>query len=57
MKAAALVIVLPLLSVLILSLYGMGGTARWAALALLAGSMLVVLVSFMRKRNPGIGRK
>ena len=57
MKAAALVIVLPLLSVLILSLYGMGGTARWAALALLGGSMLVVLVSFMRKRNPGIGRK
>ena len=57
MKAAALVIVLPLLSVLILSLYGMGGTARWAALALLGGSMLVVLVSFMRKRNPGTDHK
>jgi hypothetical protein len=51
MKSASTVILLPLLSVLIVSLYVAGGTSRTAALVLLAASGVGGLVSFVRKRT------
>jgi Na+/proline symporter len=53
MKAAGVVILFPLLSVLIVSLYVAGGAARTAALGLLAGSVLGIAVSLIRKRSAG----
>jgi hypothetical protein len=44
----------PLLSVVILSLYMAGGSARRAALILLAVSVVGGLVGFILKRSPGL---
>jgi hypothetical protein len=52
MKSASIVILLPLLSVLIVSLYVAGGASRTAALVLLAASLVGGVVSLIRKRNP-----
>ena len=57
MKAAGLVIVLPLLSVVVLSLFAMGGAGRWTAVAVLAGSVIALVISWARKRNPGTENK
>ena len=57
MKAAGLVIVLPLLSVVVLSLFAMGGTGRWTALAVLACTVVGLAISWVRKRNPGTENK
>jgi hypothetical protein len=51
MKSASIVIVLPLMSVLIVSLYVAGGASRTAALGLLAASVVGGLVGFGRKRT------
>jgi hypothetical protein len=53
MKAAGIVILLPLMSVLIVSLFVAGGAARTAALFLLAASVVGVLVGLTWKRKPG----
>jgi hypothetical protein len=52
MKSAGVVILLPLMSVLIVSLYVQGGAARTAALVLLAASLVGGVVTLTRKRNP-----
>ena len=57
MKAAGLVIVLPLLSVVVLSLFAMGGAGRWTALAVLACTVVGLAISWARKRNPGTENK
>jgi hypothetical protein len=51
MKAAGIVILLPLLSVVILSLYMAGGAARVAAVALLTVGGLGALVLHALKRK------
>ena len=52
MKSASIVILLPLMSVLIVSLYVAGGAARTAALVLLAASVIGVLARLIRRQNP-----
>jgi len=49
MKAAGIVILLPLMSVLIVSLYVRGGTSRGAALLLLATSAIALVMGFLKK--------
>jgi hypothetical protein len=49
MKAAGIVILFPLISVVIVSLYVHGGAARVAALALLVGSLTIALFIFARR--------
>ena len=49
MKAAGIVILLPLLSVLIVSLYMRAGSARTAALLLLAISAIALVMGFVKK--------
>jgi len=53
MKAIAIIVLLPLVSVVVVSLYAMGGAARWVGVGLLAIS-LVAAVSFAvrAKRQP-----
>ena len=50
MRAAGIVILLPLVSVLVVSLYVAGGMARVAALVLLAGSAVVLVSGFVKSR-------
>jgi hypothetical protein len=50
MKAVAIVILFPLLSVITVSLYVHGGTSRIAALALLAVCVVGVLTNLVWKR-------
>jgi hypothetical protein len=50
MKAAGIVILFPLMSVLIVSLYVHGGASRIAALALLAVCVVGVLTNLVWKR-------
>jgi len=52
MKAAAIVILLPLMSVIVVSLYVHGGAARIAALVIFAVGLLGVLAATVRKRTP-----
>jgi hypothetical protein len=52
MKSAGIVILLPLLSVLILSLYVAGGVPRTAALVLLAATVAGGLAGLILKRSP-----
>jgi len=52
MKSAGVVVLFPLLSVVILSLYGAGGAPRKAALVLLAVSLAFSLAGFILKRGP-----
>jgi hypothetical protein len=52
MKALGVIVVLPFLSVLILSLYGMGGVAKIAALVLLAVSVTGAIAALLWKRSP-----
>jgi len=49
MKAAGIVILLPLLSVLIVSLYVAGGSSRTAALVLLAVSAIGLLTGLVKR--------
>jgi len=51
MKAAGIVILFPLISVIIVSLYVHGGTSRIAALVLLVATILAVLAGLIRKRS------
>ena len=51
MKAAGIVILLPLMSVLIVSLYVRGGTSRTAALLLLAISAIAFLMGLVKKNS------
>jgi hypothetical protein len=51
MKAVAIVILFPLLSVITVSLYVHGGTSRIAALVLLMGSVVGVLAALIWKRT------
>jgi len=51
MKAAGIVILLPLMSVLIVSLYVRGGTPRTAALLLLTISAIAFLMGLGKKRS------
>jgi hypothetical protein len=51
MKAAWIVILLPLMSVLIVSLYVRGGTSRTAALLLLAISAIAFLMGLVKKSS------
>lgn len=51
MKAAGIVILLPLMSVLIVSLYVAGGTSRVAAVVLLGVSAIGVVVGLLQKRS------
>jgi hypothetical protein len=53
MKPAGVVILFPRISVIIVSLYIHGGASRIAALVLLAGSVLGIAVSLIRKRSAG----
>jgi hypothetical protein len=50
MKAAGVVILFPLMTVLIVSLYAVGGASRVAALVLLAGSAVVLVSGFVKSR-------
>lgn len=49
MKAAGIVILFPLISVVIVSLYVHGGASRIAGLALLAGCVAVALFALARR--------
>ena len=49
MKAAGIVILFPVMSVVIVSLYVHGGAARVAAFALLVSSLAIVLFTFARR--------
>jgi hypothetical protein len=49
MKSASIVILLPLMSVLVLSLYVAGGRMRMAAFALLAASLIAGAGLVMKK--------
>lgn len=49
MKAAGIVILVPLMSVLIVSLYMAGGSSRTAALALLAISAIALLTGLIKR--------
>jgi hypothetical protein len=49
MKAAGIVILFPLISIVIVSLYVHGGASRIAALALLVGSLAIALFIFARR--------
>jgi hypothetical protein len=51
MKSASIIILLPLMSVLILSLYVHGGASRIAALVLLVGSVVGALAGIVLKRK------
>ena len=51
MKAAGIVILLPLMSVLIVSLYVAGGASRAAALVLLAVSTIALVTSLVKRRG------
>ena len=51
MKAAGIVILFPLISVIIVSLYVHGGAARIAGLALLVATVLGALAGVIRKRS------
>jgi len=51
MKAAGIVILFPLMSVLIVSLYVHGGTSRIAALLLLVGSVIAAVAGLVLKRK------
>jgi hypothetical protein len=51
MKAAGIVILFPLISVIIVSLYVHGGAARIAALVLLIATVVGVLAGLIRKRS------
>jgi hypothetical protein len=51
MKSASIVILLPLMSVLIVSLYVSGGAARTAALVLLGVSVMGVVAGLIFKRK------
>jgi hypothetical protein len=53
MKSASIVILLPLMSVLIVSLYLAGGAWRTVALVLLTASVIGGLASLVLKRSPG----
>jgi len=53
MKSAGIVILLPLISVLIVSLYVAGGVVRAAALVLLVASVVGSLAAFALKRTGG----
>ncbi len=49
MKAAGIVILLPVMSVLIVSLYVAGGASRIAALVLLAVSAIALLTGLLKR--------
>ncbi len=49
MKAAGVVILLPLMSVLFVSLYVAGGASRTTALALLAVSVVALLTGLVKR--------
>jgi hypothetical protein len=51
MKTLAVIVLVPLLSVVILSLYGMGGAARVAGLVLLGASLAGLLFTLARCRR------
>jgi positive regulator of sigma E activity len=51
MKSAGIVILLPLVSVLIVSLYVAGGASRAAALILLGASVVGAVAGFLWRRN------
>jgi hypothetical protein len=55
MKAASIVILLPLLSVLIVSLYLAGGVSRTAALVLLAISVIGGIAGLLSRRDSRTG--
>ena len=52
MKAAAIVIMFPLISVIVVSLYVHGGASRVVALVLLATGLVGLLASLIWKRIP-----
>ena len=52
MKAAGIVILFPLISVVIVSLYVQGGASRIVALLLLAIGLLGIVAATVRKRTP-----
>jgi hypothetical protein len=51
MKSASIVILLPLMSVLIVSLYVSGGTSRNVTLALLSACVVGLVAAFALKRT------
>lgn len=51
MKAAGIVILLPLMSVLIVSLYVAGGASRTAAMVLLLVSVVAGIVGLLSRRG------
>jgi hypothetical protein len=51
MKAAGIVILFPLISVIIVSLYVQGGASRIAAMVLLIATVLGALAGLIRKRS------
>lgn len=51
MKAAGIVILLPLISVLIVSLYVHGGASRIAALVLLVASVIAAVAGLVLRRK------
>lgn len=51
MKAIGIVILFPMMSVLILSLYVQGGTSRTAAVVLLVASLIGAVVGLVLRRK------
>ena len=54
MKSMGVIVLFPLLSVIILSLYAMGAASRLAALVLLALSVLGALAGVILKRHSNV---
>jgi hypothetical protein len=53
MKAIAIIVLLPLVSVVVVSLYAMGGAPRWAGVGLLLVSVIAVAAFAVNaKRQP-----
>jgi cation transporter-like permease len=54
MKSMGVIVLFPLLSVIILSLYSAGGASREAAFVLLALSVLAALAGIILKRHSNV---
>ncbi len=56
MKSVGLIVLFPLLSVVILSLYAMGGASRVAALVLFVASIVLAITGLFLKRHSRVDR-
>ena len=56
MKSIGLIVLFPLVSVIILSLYAAGGASRVAAVVLLVASVVLAIAGLFLKRHSSVDR-